>query len=1503
MVLLLAGLLFLLQLPPVQTRLGHKALEALADKIDGKLEFSQLSISPFNTFVLKDALLVDNSPYVADSFGRGWAPADTVAVIGELTGSVSFRSLFDKKGIRLRSVRVKDGYFHLVNEPTAYLSNIGRIFAGLGGEEDVDKSTATPEIFCIDKVELDNFRFRMNNFGPDPGVYDGYGINWDDLDLTASLQGRKLRMTGGRVSGTVGRLELTEKSGYRIYRLSGRAKVGMGKTTVEGIQLKDPWSNFRAPLYSMSYENTGSFAKYVDSVRMQLRSVKGRLSAKTISYFAPGLKDLKLDLDVAELSAEGYVNDLKLSSLRATEPESGVKADIRGSLTGLPNMPSSIADLCVKQLEFTSAGIEKLLRKTTGQYVDLHKYAPGTVFTFEGTAKGPVNRLQATGNLVSALGSMSAGLDIRNLADEKRSTEITGTVNTRGLDAGKIAGISALGPCDIDSGFRAVLGKTTSIIVDSLNIDRIRLLDYDYTGLRAAGKFDGKTFDGKIVSNDPNLSLRFDGLASLPTKTDKSAQYDFEAGIDYADLHALGLDKRGGSSVVAGRVNANFVSDSAGAMNGQISLKDVILANDLGANDIGDILISSRSGGTDNSLVLKSAFADGSLKGSRSPGNMIKDLQTITTRRELPAIYSNGDKDSGRDDSEYSLRLRLHDTRPVLSFALPGFYLADSTVLSLDMADGNMQAGITSPRVAWKTSYLKGLSFRADNELSSINGVLTSQELNLGNICVTDNAFTAYIDDNGIFAGLNYAGIKGLDNFGEIYLSAELLRDASDTLQVNAKPYPSYIRFNGERWDIDESEVSWRAGEGSVKGFRIHNGSQGIEINGGFAMHRPDTLTLKVSEVDLGVVNYFTKQAYDFGGRTSGFAVLSSPVNGDMRALVNLDCDSLHVSGEHAGTLKIAGVWDNASDKVNLFLRNIDDGRDAINLRGTYSPKAGNLDVSASLDKMNISLLSPFIAGMVTELSGGASGEISATGPLDKLSINSEGTRLVNAGARIIYTGVRYVLNGPFHIDSNGLGFDSISITDEEDGNGTLSGGIAFKDFKDFKFNTSLRLRDLQLLGNSSGESFYGRLFASGDVLLSGPPEALMLNATLRTAKNSDVHVPLGGSIAANGSDLLTFKDHSLVVIDPYEALLGALYGDTPAVVGHGRGNFMIRCDITALPNLKAYVELDNTGDNALYVNGMGNIKLELDTSGGQLDLNGEYSIENGQYRFSVPGIVSKDFTIDKGSNLKFGGDLMDTRLDIDATYSLRTSLGNLIADTTSVSSRRLVNCGISISDRISSPSLGFSIDIPDLDPMAKAEAEAALNTEDKVQKQFLALLITGSFIPNEQSGVVDNSNILYSNVGELMSRQLSNILERLDIPLDLGLGYQQSSSGTDLFDVAVSTQLFNNRVEVNGSFGNRQYGMGNTAYGDIVGDIDIEYKVDKNGHLRLNAFSHSADEYSSYLDFSQRNGIGVTYQREFSSWRQFFRRIFRPRRYSERQPADRPKEEMVNIKIRPEDE
>ena len=1452
-----------LQTPEVQTGLAEKLMNKVAGNFSGSISFGEISIEPVNSFTVKHLAILDSNPYnPADGL-------DTLFSAESVSGKISLRSILSGKGVHLDRVQVDNSTFTIAIEPDSLrsnriITNLERIF-GMP-EPDGKEYRATPDIFEIGQATVNGFRYRMVNytlpFEAKPGC-----IDWDDLDLTASTKVRNLKYTGGRMSGIVDMLTLQEKSGYAIESLTGRARVGMGKATIEHFHLKDAWSEVSIPLYSMAWKNVKEDFKYfTEQIRLELKTGSGNLDLRSVNaYSSAGLPSLDFDLQGGRFA--GYINDFSLDRLRIRERSSGVAADISGTLTGASGNAGLLMDAKVNNLTFTTKGLQQFLKKV-GVKADLKDIAPGRVFSFSGRARGPLDRLQTSGKLGSRMGRASFSASVKGLGGKNRPLQVQGTVDTRNLNIGEFLGMPQIGECTAEAGFKlSSKGSRLSVSLDSLLVDRLGLFGYDYTGMKAVADYDGNAWSGRVLCGDPALNAALEGRGDVAAK-----RASLSGSIGYADLQAMGLDRRGKSLVSAGV--------AASVANGQadLAVSDLCVENALGRKELGNISVKTSDMDGDHAISLHSGFADASYEGEKDIQSLLGDLLDITLKRELPALFKEKPK-SKATRAWGKARVDLHDTRDLLSFIMPGLYIADSTSLKMDLGrDGMLDASLVSSRLAWKTDYLKGLELSFDNRDGSLNALVLSNETSIAGIGFSNAALTGYAHNDSFFAGFSYDGIRGLDNVGEIYLDGEISREPGDSLQITARPLSSFIRFDGEQWDLDESLITLRSGMASIDGFRLHNGSQSISIDGGVSQSRADTLRLKLEDVDMSVINYFLKDNYDIHGRTGGKAILTSPLSDGIKAIASLDCDSLQIGGVNAGTLRAGAYWNDADDKLNVVVRNNLDGSEVLSGSGTYHPKAGTVELGADLDGINLVIAKPFVSGFLSEISGGMRGRLAASGPLDSLTLSSRGVAIDHARIGIAATGVTYGINGPFHIDNDGLHFDDITVTDDASGSATVFGSIGLRNLTKIMLGVGMRLRGLQLLNLTGSEGVRGKLFADGQVYVSGPTEALLLDADLATAGTGNLHVPLTSAISASRSDLLTFTSHDVVYKDPYDDVLAQLLEQRLKAVEkeNSASDFIARLRVRANPGLQAAIELDNTGDNLLKFSGDGTINVNFRPSKDLLEITGDYSISEGSYRFAVPGIVSKDFSIDNGSSISFTGDIMESILDIGATYTLRTSLNRLLADTTSVSTRRPVNCGIHISDRLAAPSVAFSIDVPDLDPSTKSEVEGALNTEDKVQKQFIALLVTGSFIPNEQSGVVNNPNILYSNVSEIMSRQLSNILSRLEIPLDMGLGYQQNSAGTDLFDVAVSTELFNNRVEVNGSVGNRQSTTGTTTYGDVVGDLDIDVKLDKQGQVRLNLFSHSADEYTAYLDNTQRNGGGITYQKEFNTWGDFFRSIFK---------------------------
>ncbi|MBO4427795.1 MAG: translocation/assembly module TamB domain-containing protein [Bacteroidales bacterium] len=1505
--MLLAALLIAVQTPTVQKLIASAALSSIEKKIDGKVSVGGVVLESANSFLLRDVVILDDGPQ---------RMADTVFTASRIAGTISGASLFGSGGIRLSRLEITDAMAHYIYEDDKILrSNFERIIsaqkraekeakaATLGqpiprNAEDSLAAIVKADDFRADKVIIKGLRFIMHDPYKERPMRGPNAINYSDLDARGDLEISDVRLNNGYFQAVLDNAVLSEKCGYSVKSVSARVKVGHGKATVEKIRFDDGFSKVNAPLYSMTSTCDTAYRNYTHMVRMKASVDKSHISTKTISAFGLGvLSGNNIALDVDGVAMEGFCNDFKVTRFKARESKSGARMDLRGTVTGITDTKNILVNLRADNLSFTTEGAARLAAslKKGRQKPDWGKYAPGTTFNFKGHVKGPLNRIHADGKVSSGIGKLMANIDLRNLVDSGRPTEIGGTLNTDGLDVGKIIANDKIGQATVNAGFHAVLnGEATSVTVDSLMVDKLNLLGYDYTGIAANGEFSGSDFDGKIICADPNLNFLFQGTFNLSPKTGNSL-YKFYANIGYADLQAMNLDKRG-TSKLSMTVASNFMKMEDGDLLGDIGIRDLTVENDAGRRYIGDISIGSHSNDNINRIQLESDFLDAGYVGSGNIAGILDDIQTITTRRELPSLYSRNSEDKGRVGRSYDLDVDFHDTRDLLSFLQPGLYIADSTRLELGIdRNGELRGTLNSPRVAMRKNYIKGMAFTFDNLGGSLNATMLGNEMQVGPLALKDAALTVFGDHDDFFLSFHYDSREDTNDMGEVYLAGNIFRDASDTLVLMANPLSSYMQFDGEQWDISESTISVRSRQARFKGFRLYNGSQNISIDGGVALNRKDTLSVGINGVNLGILNYFTNSNYDFGGLTSGKAVVTSPVQGKLRALVNVACDSLQVSGEQAGSMKLAAVWDAGSGKTNVYLRNIADGHDALNAKGTYYIDSRQLDLTANLDNMNLVVLFPFVSKYLDDIRGGISGEITASGPIDSLSLASRDAVVQDARLVIGYTGVGYSFNGPFHLANDGIFFDTMEIKDRKGGNGTIDGGIRFDHTRNTELDARLNLRNLEIIDTKPGTgNIYGNLFAAGTVNVSGPPEAIVVEADLRTAKSGTVHVRLGSASAETNTDLLSFTSHEKRVDDPYQAMLKTLEEELEQQKIETKGDFIARCRITATPEFTAVLELDNTGDNVLSASGLGTITANIRPATKQYELRGDYNITSGKYHFAIPGILHKEFYINSGSSLKFNGDPMDSEMDVRATHSLRTSLSRLIADTTSVSTRRTVNCGIEIYDKLLEPKLRFSIDVPDLDPATKSLVDAAINTEDKVQKQFLALLIAGSFISSEQNGVSDNSNLLYSNVSDIMSKQLSNILYKLDIPVDLGLGYQQNTRGDNLYDVSVSTELFNNRVVVYGSVGNREYSnttAGNNA-SDMVGDLDIDVKLDKAGRLRLNMFSHSADDYTNYLDNSQRNGAGITYQKEFGTWKGFFRSIFtskKKRREKARELAANP--------------
>ena len=1476
-----------IQTPAVQTFIADKVTKTLSEQLDGNISFERIHFKPFTTFILKNVVITDKNPF-QDPDDSTAVQIDTFFRARYIIANMTLMSLTEHEGIHIDKVKVTDGAMTLVLEDNPkeegdQYDNLSRIFRITKPE--VKKTPSEEELFHINRVNIENFNFRMKNYSSKKTPYYG-GINWNDLDIfNINLNAKELQFKGGVMSGEVKSLSFAEKSGYKCNDITGRTKVGNGRTIIEDLHLIDPWSDVNLALYMMSYDSVLDFNDYIGLVKMDAILKQSRIDFRTITYFAPQLEGNRLVVNASSGIFSGTVDDFQVIDMKVSTCGGGFAGTITGRLTGIPEIETTTIDARVRNFAVTSKGLGSFITEWMPEgELNLSKFAKGTKFYVTAHAHGLLNNMNVKTEISSSIGSLSGQIRLDEIITQNKQIGISGKLSTDNLDLGKIIDNEIIGATTLGVMVDAKLPEEDipmSIAIDSLEINRLHVHGYDYSQISGHGELSKDGFDGRIACNDPNLNFMFHGRLGLSPRT-RNTLYQFYAIIGHANLNAMNIDKRGRSEISL-MTKADFKRTRNGDIYGDINIDNIILENDEGTYDIGAVTLTSANRNDTYRMWLKSKFANGTYTGTAPVTSFVQDLNNITLKRELPALFENPSYEwSG---NRYNMDFRFESMQDLLSFVMPGLYIADNTTLNLKINDrGRLNGDLTSQRIAFQTQYIKDMTLLFNNNEDRFNGELKSNEISIATIGLCDNNIRLLADNNHIGLGYTFDNRSDLENRGEFFLHGDLNRENHE-IELDVNILPSLLYHNSNLWQIMPSRLSIDKESIDVSSIEICHDEQNINIQGRMSQNDRDTLSLNLNRFDISILNPLLGNKFGIKGTASGSVQLTSPIK-SKGILIDMISDSTFLANKPLGTLAIGSNWDEDFERFDISIKNDMDGANNIDVFGKLTPRTKSLEATTQLNRLHVGYAQPFLDEVFSNMDGYISGAINIDGPLNNLNISSNGTKLEDGMLQIAYTNVPYYADGNFHIDDTGVYFDDIQIKDRYTGTGSVNGSINWDHFRDIRFDTRIKVNEIEgiALSEKQSEDFYGNIFGTGNISIHGPANSIVMNVDAVTSKQGDLHIPIASNATSGSSNLLKFKEiEKAVFIDPYEVMLKNMKQKNTAA-----SNFLINLHVNASPDVTAYVEIDKASGHVL--SGRGNGTLDLVAGEDIFTINGDYTLTGGNYKFVALGFVNRDFQIQEGSSVTFNGDLMESSLDINALYKTKVSLSTLISDTTSVANRRTVECGIRITDKIANPRLSFSIEIPELDPTIKSRVESALSTEDKVQKQFLSLLLSNSFLPDEQSGIFNNSTMLYSNVSEVMSNQLNNILQKLDIPVDLGLNYQPNEKGNDVFDVAVSTQMFNNRVSVNGSVGNKQYSSGGQT--DVVGDLDIEIKLDRSGSFRLNLFSHSADSYTNYLDNSQRNGVGLTYQTEFNSFKQFFKNIFSSRK--KRLEAKRAEEEAM---------
>lgn len=1451
--------LLLLQTPFVQTGLARKATLLAEKHLDADIYFSAIKFAPFNTLIIKDMAIIDRHPE---------SELDTVMSAKHISATFSLRGLLAKKGgVHIERLRTKDFNLNLVLTDTSergYRNNISSIFNTKPKGADTLKTI--PDIFSIKRADIDNFHYRMLILNRSSYKYKGHGINWRDLELWADARGHDINFVDGRCSFDVDWLKVHEKCGYSFWG-SGHCITGLGLTEVTDTRIMDEWSDVHLKRYTMAYRRNSDWKAFSRKIILEGDATASPLALKSVDAFCGAFEDSPLLLDIETLKLKGPVNSLDISEARLTDRYSGIKADLSVSYKDLSDREKTSIDVESRKFDFSGQGLDRFLSSFTGKEVRLTKaLAEDFKADLKGTLRGPLDDLDADLSLTSGAGNITLTAKAQDLLKTDKPLSYNAKIALEDVDLSKTSLGEKFGKTSLHLQSKGSLkrGSSPDIELNKLDISKLTLNNYVYSHIDGSGYFKDNTFTGNIRCNDPNLNFILGGSFSLSSKS-KNSIYKFNLVLGYADLAAIKLDPRPGISTLSTSMNISFRKSDKNVLIGDAGISRLTYTDQDGKHNIGDILFASVMDSDKLRINLRSSFADITYSGDPDLGTIVNPLLANSIGRSLPSLLqSGGTNGTGRN---FESQIIIKDTKEALSFLRKNVLIAPDTRVRISMdPSGEINASFSSNGIRFENNVIRGLEAKF-HALDS-NTTLTAgiNEVKTG----TSGLKKAYLhlkaNSDNTCLQVSATDILNKNIALLLDLDSDFSRNQQNGLQISSTLENSFINLDGKIWRCSHPVITYESDLLDIDSLRLWHEGQSIEVNGGASRSKPSKLAINIKDMELSTANLLLKDNLTIAGLLNGKIEVSTPIKTNMGLQVFMECPDFEFGKARVGQITLKAHLDDEDDLFKFSLDNSPvPGQNALKIEGNYNSISNYLNANASFTDFNPGMAQKAVDKFCSNLNGRLNGRITASGPVSDLSIRSNDLTLRDLNLTLIPTGVNYTVNADARFDEQGLIIDRLAIADGNNGQALLKGRPE---------DLSLHLDRLRVLDKAAGSDDYsGTLALNGDILFSGKdPSHIVLDANLSNAGDGKLNMIMAKT-AGQGSDILQFKEkEEKDEVDEFEQKFGF---SSPA----DRKQIDAKCRFSVNPGLEISAFLDREGANVLNVNGEGTVTADFNSKSGNLNMGGNYNITEGKYHFSAIGaLIAKDFNIQDGSSLTFAGDVMDTELNISAVHSLKTSIGTLISDTTSVSTRRLVNCGIKISDKLHNPQLAFSIDIPDLDPSTKALVDSELNTEDKVSRQFLSLVVLGSFLPSDQNGIVNNntsSNFLYSNLASIMSGQLNTILQKFNIPLDLGLTYEQTDMGNNVMDLAVSTQLFDNMVSVNGSVGNRKYSS-TSSDENMVGDLDINIKLNKSGHFRLNLFSHSADDYTNYLDNSQRNGVGISYQIEYNSFRSFLRTIFK---------------------------
>lgn len=1439
-------LFILINSPALQSFLTKKTVEFFADQyqIDIKLE---------NVYFKLPNTLVISGVELRDSIG------DSLIYSGEINAEISKVLIFERK-LYLEKITIKNPAIN-VNIDSSGTANYEYILRKFESEDTDTTASKGFDVYC-NNFEITNagLSYRDSRDTQSSGEFNASDIDIDGFNLSIS----DFKYHSDTVELKLNKFSLSEQSGIALQELSGQIKYFDSGFELNNLVIRTNNSELR----SSQIIAEGSDSDYLTD---PLNKMKLSIAIDTLIFdiadLAPVMPDYKYLHDKLYLSGSfsGKLSKIKFKDFNIAY---GDNTRILTNLTvdGLPDYDMTFIFGDVEKLTTSTADINRIMRLISPRDPVI---LPSSIndlgyISFAGNLTGLFSDLVAYGEFNTSVGSIRTDLAIITDFDSW-DINFNGNIQATELNLGTITGDpKTFGLLSFGSDINGSLDSLGNYRAEiDCDISQLGILDYNYTGIKVIGDVSNTFFNGELFVDDPNLKIEFLGEYNYGSK---DQELDFSTDI-YANLNNLHITNDSLPSEIKMVLSADLKGDIMNTPEGNVYLSDFYFISNGQSLRLNQLSLNSyRDEFEQQYLTLRSDYADINLYGSFEFSelgvtvyNMIADY--------VPAFLTKTETEELKSDNIANFDIRLKKLNNLTNVFMPelsieGDVFAEGKISGID---NEFDCIFSIPVIKYDSIYVWGAELNVNAFRDSLDLSLTMQEISSQSFPWFENILLRLdVSDNNILLNLDWDNYDTEQNAGQIKINSKFVPVENRTMpKIENIIYASKIIVTNKVWEISETPVTIDNTSILINKFALTHENQTLNIDGEISEDETKLLRFLVNNVDISNFNpYLEPYGYQLNGILSGNGRVAN-IYEDPSFRSSLSIVNFKINEEDFGRFDLSAIWEGKNkgfkiDGVNKYMK----------IRGNYAPETDSVDINFTMDNFKLDILQPYLIEYeVSGLKGFVDVNLDIQGlmaePIIEGYVDFEKTEFVYDFLKIKANTDDKIL-----ITNEAILFDNFKIYDENKNQGSINGGIYHKKFDDFQFDLLIDADKMKLLNTTEKDNslYYGTAYGTGTVKISGDLDKFGIDVVAKTEPNTVFVLPMTESYESGSISYVTFihpeKDSTDTrTVKPLESEM----------------DYYFKMDVEVTPDAEAQIVFDPKVGDLIKGYCSGNLKMEY-TSDEEFYMYGELEVVEGDYLFTLENIINKKFHINPGGTIVWSGDPYEAILDLDAVYYTKAPLFDLMAETADSSDVYnkpvSVECHMHMSGSLMTPDILFSITIPNATDKVKTQLSNL--SQDEINKQMLYLLILNRFYSTTQNDMApqmgNTTNAFGVTSAELLSNQLSNWLSQISKDFDIGFNYRPGSdvSGQEL-EVALSTTFLNDRVLINGNVG---IGENKSNTSNLIGDIEVQLKVNKSGNFRVKGFTRANDDTQAEFG-PYTNGVGVFYTQDFNTFKELFTKIW----------------------------